>query len=377
VRRINTRRTIPLATAVLFASQLPGCAVLPERMSGFKEPTVEQQSDLTAATKYAQDVNGELLTLHDQYVILEDALIAGALGSGIAFGIATAFNGSKDLLAALGLAGGGLVAIDYASSAPQKIKIISEGRAAILCAINTAPQLTVAPAPGTSSAGAAFLMAGGSASSSVDVTTSAAPDMLDLAASLRQIQPNASLKMGFKSESPEALRVEQGASNISAAALNIVAAQISTAAIIQDEDYKAAVQQVSQILPPTPAQYVSATASDVAHSVFDLLDESNPSVSDMYNKAKAISPQKAAKAQAAVQKATTTTQQAKALVNSVHTAVTSQAADLAVPSAVTTDTAKSAQTLDSNAQTLTVLGDLLQKAKDCRDMNSGVWNIGG
>ena len=307
MKRITTHRTIvSIVTVALFSWQLAGCAVLPERMSGFKEPTLEQQSDLPAATKYAQDVNGELLSLHDQYALLEAALIAGALGSGIAFGVATAFNGSKDLLAALGLAGGGLVAIDYASSAPQKIKIINEGRSEILCAMNTAPLLTKVPAPnpnppvaGVGGNKCALMAATAGAAGS----SSAAPAMFDLAASLQQVRPRAPMAMAFGArQNAASLQAEAAATRTASASWNVVASQVTATGIVQATDYNTALQQVYEIGAPSPAQYLAMTASDVAHSVFDLLDESNPSVSDMYNKAKAISPQSTANAQAAVQK---------------------------------------------------------------------------
>ena len=383
MKQITTRRTIvSIVTVALFAWQLAGCAVLPERMSGFKEPTLVQQTDINEANKYAQDVNGELLSLHDQYALLEAALIAGALGSGIAFGIATAFNGSKDLLAALGLAGGGLVAIDYASSAPQKIKVINEGRSEILCAMNTAPLLAKVPAPSPAPAavganyGANYSAFMATAPAGVAATSSAGPQMLDLAASIKEIRPRVRQNTEFRAESAEAVHAEQSAANTSAAALNVVASQMTSMAIIQNADYNEALSAVYQIVPPTPAQYLAMTASDVAHSVFDLLDESNPSVSDVYNKAKASSPQNNADAQAKVKKALNSTMQAKELVDSANTAVNSQAADLAVPASVSTGTTDTTKQLDQNAQTLTVLSDMVQKAKDCKSMNSGVWNIG-
>jgi hypothetical protein len=385
VRQITARRTIvSITTVALFAWQLAGCAVLPERLSGFKEPTSDQLSNLDAATKYAQDVNGELLSLHDQYSLLEAALIAGALGSGVAFGVATAFNGSKDLLAALGLAGGSLVAIDYASSAPQKIKVISEGRSEILCAMNTAPLLTKVPAPSANPLAAGV---GGnkfalmSATAGAAGSSSAAPAMFDLATSLQQVQQRAPMAMAFPAKQNAAsLQAEAAANKTASASWNVVASQITATGIMQATDYNTALQQVYEIVPPSPAQYLSMTASDVAHSVFDLLDESNPSVSDVYNKAKGISPNSTANARAAIQKATASTQQAKSLVNSVQTVVTTAAAASDVPApdpntvAAKTDAAN--QTLDQNAQTLTVLSDMLQKAKDCKSMNSGVWNIG-
>ena len=401
MKQMTTRRTIvSIVTVALFAWQLAGCAVLPERMSGFKEPTLAEQTDLPAATKYAQDVNGELLSLHDQYAVLEAALIAGALGSGIAFGVATAFNGSKDLLAALGLAGGGLVAIDYASSAPQKIKVINEGRSEILCAMNTAPLLAKVPAP--TPAAAAFGANYGASYSSLIATapgsaaavaaaagapgsSSAAPAMFALAASLQQVQPKAPAAEAM-ALAPEAgaaarpnaasLRAEAAANRTASASWNLMASQVTATGIIQATDYNTALQQVYEILPPSPAQYLAMTTSNVAHSVFDLLDESNPSVSDVYNKAKAISPN----AKDAIQKAADSTRQAKLLVNSVQPLVATAAAASDLPSpdprAVAANTNAANQTLDQNAATLTVLGDLVQKAKDCKSMNSSLWNIG-
>jgi hypothetical protein len=83
MREIATYRfTFPIAM-VFCACQLASCAVLPERLSGFKEPSEIQQTNIEEAKAYAEKVNGELLDLHDQYVLLEDALIAGALGSGV------------------------------------------------------------------------------------------------------------------------------------------------------------------------------------------------------------------------------------------------------------------------------------------------------
>ncbi|MBV8356692.1 MAG: hypothetical protein JO189_01975 [Deltaproteobacteria bacterium] len=120
--------TSTIILAIFCACLLTSCAVLPERLSGFKEPTTDETTDMEQAKRYAKDANQELLGLHDQYVLWEGTLTIAALGSGVAFAVATAFNGTKDLLSALGLAGGGLVAIDYASSTPQKIKLINEGR---------------------------------------------------------------------------------------------------------------------------------------------------------------------------------------------------------------------------------------------------------
>jgi len=356
VKQITTRRTIvSIVTVALFAWQLAGCAVLPERMSGFKEPTLDQQSNLDAATKYAQDVNGELLSLHDQYAVLEAALIAGALGSGIAFGIATAFNGSKDLLAALGLAGGGLVAIDYASSAPQKIKVINEGRSEISCALATAPRLRSAtPAPANPN-GDVFGLA-------QNPYSSAQQELLNLAQTLR----------ARPATNPNADAV--AAASTSSTALGIVSTQLTTTAANQNADFKAAVLQVS-LVAPTPAQYLTDTASDVAHSVFDLLDQANPSVSDVFNKGKSITPQSSANAHAAVNKAAATTQQAKSLVSSVQNVAGSPAADVANPVATSAAASDASQKLDSNAQTLSVLNDILQKVQNCKNFNSQAWNV--
>ncbi|MBV8356693.1 MAG: hypothetical protein JO189_01980 [Deltaproteobacteria bacterium] len=73
------------------------------------------------------------------------------------------------------------------------------------------------------------------------------------------------------------------ASSESSSVLKAISTQLTTAALNQDADFKAAVNQVS-LVAPTPEQYLAYTASDVAHSVFDLLDQSNPSVSDVFNR---------------------------------------------------------------------------------------------
>ena len=68
-------------------------------------------------------------------------------------------------------------------------------------------------------------------------------------------------------------------------------------------------------------------------------------------------------------------------MNSVQTVVTTAAAASDAPApdpnAVATKTDAANQTLDNNAKTLTVLADMLQKAKDCKIMNYCDLNIEG
>jgi hypothetical protein len=345
---IRHQSIFSIAIAVVFGCQLASCAVLPERWSGFQDPTAEQQTDIKAATLYANNVNRELLDLHDQFLLVEEGLTAGAIGAGVAFAIATTYSGTRDLLAALVLTGGFFVALDAASSAPQKIKIINEGRSEISCAIATALLLqSTIPAPANPN-GDVEGLAG-------NPNSSAQQELLRLANTLSAKPP----------ANPNADVVAAAAT--SSTALGIMSTLLATTAVNQDADFKAAVLKVS-LIAPTPAQYLTDTTSDVAHSVFDLLDEKNPSVSALFNKAKAMK-QPPSDAQAAVKKAAAVTEQAKTLTAYVQSVATSTNADVANPGAVANAASAASQKLDENAKTLTVLGDILQKAQNCT--NSG------
>jgi hypothetical protein len=343
-----------IAIAVVFGCQLASCAVLPERWSGFQDPTAEQQIDIKAATLYANKVNRELLDLHDQFLLVEEGLTAGAIGSGVAFAIATAYNGTKDLLAALVLSGGFFVALDAASSAPQKIKIINEGRSEISCAIATAPRLqSTIPAPSNPN-GDLEGLAG-------NPNSSAQQELLHLANTLNAKLPaNSNAHM-------------VAATATSSAALGIMSTLLATTAVIQDADFKAAVLKVS-LIAPTPAQYLTDTTSDVAHSIFDLLDQKNPTVAALFNKARAMK-EPPSDAQAAVKKAAAVTEQAKTLTAYVQSVAVSANVDVADPGAVANAASAASHKLDENAKTLTVLDDILQKAQNCTNRGAQVWDV--
>jgi hypothetical protein len=357
MRQIITRHQsiCSIAIALAFSFQLASCALLPERLSGFENPTGEQQTDIQAAMLYANKVNRQLLDLHDQYLLFQEGLIAGALGAGIGFGIATAYNGTRDLLTAFVIAGGVAVGLDAASSAPQKIKIINEARSEISCAVAAAPRLLSTVPALTNPKGDVGGLAG-------NPNSSAQQELLRLAHSLSAkpaAKPNADVV---------------GAITMSSAALLMASTLVATTAVNQDADFKAAVLKVSLIVS-NPAQYLADTVSEVAHSVFDLLDQRNPSVSEMFNRGRALA-QPSSDAQAAVKKAAAITEQARTLTSSLQSIATSRNTALANPGVVASAASAASQKLEQNAKTLTVLGDILREAQNCTNSGAQGWNGG-